>query len=261
MRLTHPDLSVPRPSPRRPWRNPAPRSWWAGRRATPAPPTPAAWQDRVYLSSDNVYSADDALLATLPHGASLNADGNLQPRSHGHAANGSAHVHFSWRYGCSRAGDGRQRRRDEQHRGVRGVAYRSLAPYADLLVHDVAAQPLLIGDPVDLTVSWTVKQPGDRSGRVRDLGRPVWLSTTSTFRADRLIGEFCARRSAAARPPPYTETQIITLARARRAGSTSSCTRRDRAGVRAGRRPRQHGRRRARVDVMTIPYADLVVNA
>ena len=46
---------------------------------------------------------------------------------------------------------------------ARGLAY---APYADLLVSDVTCQELLIGDPVDLTVSWTVTNMGTGPRRV-----------------------------------------------------------------------------------------------
>ena len=52
----------------------------------------------------------------------------------------------------------------------------SLFPYADLTVTEVIAPELLVGDPVDLTVTWTVQNVGAGPGRVGSWTDRVVLS-------------------------------------------------------------------------------------
>ena len=67
-----------------------------------------------------------------------------------------------------------------------------LAPYADLAVSAVAAPQQIIGDPADLTVSWTVANQGTGAGPVDTWTDAVILSRNEVLGDgdDWIVGRF-----------------------------------------------------------------------
>ena len=89
----------------------------------------------------------------------------------------------------------------------------ALFPYADLTVTDVQAPELLIGDPVDLTVTWTVQNVGDGPGRQTSWTDRLVLSRDEILgdADDIVLGEF-VHDGAVPEGSSYTRTEIIQLA-------------------------------------------------
>ncbi|NEQ69480.1 MAG: hypothetical protein F6K21_29110, partial [Symploca sp. SIO2D2] len=135
----------------------------------------------------------------------------------------------------------------------------ALKPYADLTVTEVIAQELVVGDPVDLTVTWTVENQGTGQGEVDTWTDRVYLSRDGVLGNDILIGEF-VRTGFVPVGASYTATEIIQLAAATEGRFTLFVV------TDASDEVFEHtdiadnvGSPDHPVDVSRIPYADLIV--
>jgi len=193
LRLTHPDLVVDSVS--LPGGNAAESGSnitvnWVGRNAGSGTTT-ANWVDRVYLSTDATRSADDILLGSLPHSGAVDPVGTYNGSIAARLPDG---VTGSMRIlvVSDAASDVLEGVGEGNNIAASGALSISLAPYADLTVTRVDAPPLLIGDPVDLTVTWEVRNDGTGPGTVNSWLDRVVLSRDQVLgNADDLVlGEF-----------------------------------------------------------------------
>ena len=152
--------------------------------------TPAAWFDRVYLSTDAVYSAGDLFLGEVAHAGPL-------PFGQGVPGEITAElpidVSGDWYFVVVSDADGQILETDGEADNQAAAAVNvSLAPYADLAVTDVIAPAMVIGDPGELTVTWIVKNQGTGSGFTDQWTDAVILSTNATVGDgdDLVLGRF-----------------------------------------------------------------------
>src|SRR4029077_20419581 len=88
-----------------------------------------------------------------------------------------------------------------------------LAPYADLIVSSVTApSALVVGNPAQVDVSWTVANQGTGAGATGDWVDRLVLSTNSTYGDgdDRLVGDF-PHTGTIAPGTSYTRSETVTL--------------------------------------------------
>ncbi|HND50976.1 MAG TPA: CARDB domain-containing protein, partial [Pirellulaceae bacterium] len=221
--------------------------------------TLAGWSDRVYLSTNGTLDGGDRLLATVTRDESL-APGATTDRSAlveiPADANGS--------YFLIVATDDPNRIVEpnaESNNTATRVVTVDLSPYADLIVTRVAAPTQVIGDPARMTVSWTVTNRGLAAGRTSSWNDAIVASSDSILGNgdDVLLGRFPHTGSLAVNSS-YSREESITLP-PNLTGSFRLFARADvdevvfenyletNNGLAAP----------AALNVMPIPYADLVV--
>ncbi len=146
--------------------------------------------------------------------------------------------------------------------GVSDAVPISLFPYADLTVTEVTAPELLIGDPVDLTVTWTVSNVGDGPGRVDRWTDRVILSNDDVLgdADDIVLGTF-EHNGAVPVGESYSRTEILPLAN-RTNGRFTLFVQTDVDDVvyEVDGDASNTGSPEHPVDVTTQPYSDLVVD-
>ena len=175
-------------------------------------PAPAPWVDRIYLSTDASLSGDDLVLGELTHATAL-ADGRA-------SYNGQLIVQLpdgiDGTYNVLVVTDAdaavEEVADESDNDGASSALAVSLAPYADLATDNVTAPSLVIGDPVDLTVSWRVTNTGTGAGPVDTWQDRVILSTDDTVGNgdDLVIGSF-------------THTGLMPIGTSYTAQRSSSC--------------------------------------
>ncbi len=143
--------------------------------------TGTGWVDDVYLTTNGVLSSSAVLLGSVPQTASLGAGQTYQAELNATLPNGiqggykvvvETNATGTVNEGLTGAGN------DTTASSVMNV---SLAPYADLSVGDVTAPPLVIGNPVTITVSWQVTNNGTGPGTTSQWDDRVVLSTSPVF--------------------------------------------------------------------------------
>ena len=220
-----------------------------------------SWIDRVYLSADDSVSSDDLLLGDISQSRSLAIGGTYEASLE---ATLPEAISGEFYFVVVPDADNRVREGDGEAIGARASDSFDLAlyPYADLTVSEVVAPELLIGDPVDLTVSWTVENVGEGAGRTAVWNDVIVLSGNDVFgdHDDRELGRFVH----SGRMPSgttYDRTETVTLP-ARTNGRFTLFVKTDAnddvyelEGDAANT-----GRPDHRVDVTTKPYADLQVD-
>ena len=170
------------------------------------------WTDAVYLSSDNAFSPDDVRLGEsltsddLAVGASI--DRSLSVRLPD-AVSGNFHfIIVPDANNSVNEGAG-----EDTPPAISDLFEIALFPYADLTVTQVIAPELLVGDPVDLTVSWTVKNVGAGPGRVNAWTDRVILSTDDVLGdADDVVLGTYTHSGVVPAGAEYSRTEIIQLA-------------------------------------------------
>jgi hypothetical protein len=226
------------------------------------------WLDRLYLSDNATFDAGDMLLGEVAHAGPLAANGQY-----------SAHLDFHIPVGASGAkffilrtdaGDVVIEPNGEvNNTAMAGIAIQ-LAPFADLQTSDVSfvagfddhGQPVAIGDPAQVSVSWTVTNKGTGAGSTAE-----WVDTVVASRNaiagdgdDVVLGQF-AHSGALAVDGSYSQTQNLTLPPGFQ-GRFHLFVRSDAQDVvfennseanNAGEAPKL-------LDVVPIPYADLTVS-
>ncbi|MCA9191785.1 MAG: hypothetical protein KDB03_08485 [Planctomycetales bacterium] len=219
------------------------------------------WTDRLYLSTDDTWSGNDLLLGGLEQVGPLAANASYQAQLIATLPDG-----ISGQYYLIAVPDALQNIQEGvgESTGVKAsnpIAVTSF-PYADLTVGQVTAPELLIGDPVDLTVSWTIENVGAGAGREDHWWDRVVLSGDDVFgnSDDRQIGIF-EHFGSMPSGTSYDRTEIIQLP-ARTSGrftlfvQTDST---DQVYELPGHQPNVMAAGHP-VDITATPYADLVVS-
>ncbi|MCY2955084.1 MAG: hypothetical protein NTU53_24415 [Planctomycetota bacterium] len=223
---------------------------------------PGDWLDRVYLSTDATLSGDDLLRAEVTRPDDLTASGTYNAQAIITLPNGISGTYYI--IVKTDAADGVEEATFDDNNATPTAAVAvSLAPYADLAISAVMAQSQLIGDPVDLTVSWTVTNAGTGAGPISSWTDRVVLSRDGTLGNgdDLVLGNF-TRSGAMPVATSYTQTQIITLPAAL-VGRFTLFVKTDAADVVYEHTDTNSnvGSPAHFVDVMPVPCADLVVEA
>ena len=234
---------------------------WTGRNAGTGA-TAAAWTDRVYLSNNNTLSVDDLLLGSLDHAGVVQASATYAASLAVTLPNGlSGSFYLIVRPDADNVvveGAGL-----ETDIGVSAAFPITLAPYADLEVSGVTAPEQIIGDPADLTVTWIVTNKGNGTGLIDAWTDAVILSRNTTLGDgdDLVMGRF-AHQGLMPAQTFYSQSQTIQLPAAFEGRFTLFVvTDRDDAvyehtGTGANSATPGH-----LVDIMPLPYADLVLQS
>ncbi|MCI0535453.1 MAG: putative Ig domain-containing protein, partial [Verrucomicrobiales bacterium] len=261
MAITHPDLVIDAvTAPATAQSDAEIDVTWTGRNAGTGAVV-GSWVDRAYLSADDAFSLGDVLLGELARNAALNPaqtyNGTLRvllPKG----VEGNFRVLIvsdASEQVLEGAGEG-------NNAAASAVIAVALQPYAELEVTSVTAQPLLVGDPVDLTVSWVVVNRGTGAGAVDSWVDRVVLSTDATLGNgdDRLLGEF-AHTGLVPVNEQYSVTQVIALPPALQGRFTLFVQADATDVVFEHTNARSNVGQQSPVDVVRIPYADLAVDA
>ncbi|MEL6107215.1 MAG: CARDB domain-containing protein, partial [Planctomycetota bacterium] len=170
----------------------------------------APWTDDVYLSVDNTLSADDVLLGSQTISSDL-AFGNQTSASLAVALPDG----ISGTYHLIVEPDAENLVNEGAGEATGAGSLEidiALFPYADLTVTEVVAPELLVGDPVDLTVSWTVQNVGDGPGRESNWSDRVILSTDDILGdGDDIVLVEYSHSGAVPAGQSYSRTEIIPL--------------------------------------------------
>lgn len=220
------------------------------------------WVDRVYLSADNNWSANDQLVGQRDHATPLDPQASYSSTiaiTLPDGIEGTFYVVVR-----TDAADNLNEVGGEQNNTMAsGPLVIQLAPYPDLTVTTVTAPDRLIGDPVDMSVSWTVRNVGTGTGDVGTWAEQVVLSRDATFGNgdDQLIGSF-AHTGLLPAATEYSRSETILLPPATEGRFTLFVVT-DSADV-----VFEHldignnvGAADHQIDIMPQPFADLVVDA
>ena len=220
-------------------------------------PALGSWIDRVYLSSDTVVDAGDALLGSVVRTGSLAAGSSVS----GHLDAVIPIDRSGALYLIVRADDGNQiveRNAEGNNIAVAGFTV-SLAPYADLAVSNVTSPTLLIADPARITVGWTVSNIGTGAGQTSQWTDSVVLSRNEIAGDfdDIVIGRF-TRDSSLAAGGSYSriETMFAPAAISGRF-NVFVIADADRLVFENNLKANNAGSSGTPLDLMPIPYADL----
>ena len=220
-----------------------------------------SWVDRIYLSSDGAFNTGDRLLAERTHAGPLAAtsgysdeiDLQLPPELTGNR----------FLLLVTDAADAVFEPGDEDNNVANAAIAIELAPYADLLASDVVAAELTVGDPAEVTVTWTVTNDGTGTGTVAQWIDRIIASTDTTVGNgdDRFVAEF-TRDGLLAVDESYTRTETFLLPPALQ-GRFHLFVKTDAAGAVFENNLEANNIAESPTvfDVTRIPYADLVVGA
>src|SRR5262249_21957718 len=152
-------------------------AWTTANQGTGA--TIGGWVDRLYLSTDDQFSAGDRLLGSRTFGGPLGA---------GEVASGTPDVTVpvdltgAVRLLLVTDATAQVNELDgENNNLVTRALDVQMAPYADLTVSGVTATDRLIGDPATLSVTWTVANQGTGVGLTPDWVDVVYASTDTVL--------------------------------------------------------------------------------
>ncbi len=221
-----------------------------------------SWTDRIYLSKDNLLSSEDWLLGDVEQNRTLAPNQTYSASLTKHLPEGIQGEYFL--IGVSDVantiveGDG-----ELTSRFPSNPFNVSLFPYADLKVTEVSAPPLVIGDPVDLLVTWKVDNVGAGAGRTSSWTDRVVLSSNATLGDgdDITIGRFEHQGSMPA-SSQYERSEIIALP-PRISGRFTLFVQtdaNDEVFEISGHQPNEKALSHV-VDIAQKPYADLVVDS
>ncbi|MBN2450718.1 MAG: putative Ig domain-containing protein, partial [Lentisphaeria bacterium] len=214
------------------------------------------WTDRLTITpagKAEVILAESARTADLAGGASYEAEVTV-------ALPDGIAGSFVLRLLCDAENEVDERADEGDNLDTAFVAM-TLAPYPDFELVEVTSPSIAIGDPVDLHITWRVRNAGDAAGRIASWMDRVWLSTDESLGGgDTLLGEVTHDGLV----PPGIEYQgsLIATMPAGFVGRRTVIVE-----ANAERRAYEHPDTAANVgtpghptDIMLIPYADLVVN-
>ena len=216
------------------------------------------WTDRVVLSHDGV--AVDAVLATVVRNGPLEANATYDAFADVTLPLGTSGNYFI--VVVSNYTGSLSERSTSNNSGNFASAV-ALSPYADLAVSNVTAPPQTIDDPARINVSWTVTNQGTGVGRTTQWTDCVVLSGNDVYGDgdDLIIGSF-VHNGALAATGSYTRTESILL--------PNGLSNRFHVFVKSdvlsevfenGSESNNTASLGSTINVMPIPYADLVVES
>ncbi|MAE65735.1 MAG: hypothetical protein CMJ18_15810, partial [Phycisphaeraceae bacterium] len=224
-------------------------------------PGPGSWIDRVYLSEDTQVDAGDRLLAERVE------PGPLAPLADYEVTldlplpidvSGTRFIIV-----VTDDDDEVQETADEDNNVVSSVVEIALAPFADLVVSNILGPPLSVGDPITITVDWTLSNIGTGPGLADTWVERIVASTDDVFGDgdDRLLAEVThtgliattdeVERSHTFRLPPAFSGRYVLYVQTDATGAVFE------NGSEANNVARMPGD----FDVVLQPYADLVVES
>ena len=158
----------------------------------------AAWYDAVYVSVDDKFDASDVLLSEFAHDGLLSVGASYARQEQVILPNGIFGIYYLLLRTDARS---QMTETNAENNNLAAAASTvSLAPYADLVVSSlVSTADIVVGNPAQIDVSWTVRNQGTGSGPV-----DVWLdrivvSSNAVYgdADDRLVGRVRPHRRAA----------------------------------------------------------------
>ncbi len=217
--------------------------------------------DKVYLATGTTVDANAVLLTTVTHTGSVAANGSYAGTANVTLPNG---ITGTFHIVVVTNADGAVIEGPQANggTGASGPLAVTLAPYADLGVSNVTAPPLLVGDPVSLAVSWTVTNSGTGTGTVSNWVDRVILSTNSApgLGGDIVVGEF-AHSGLLSVNGSYTQSQTVLLPPTTQGHYNLFVVTNATGTVYEGPNTASNiASPNHFVDVVTQPYADLVVD-
>ncbi|MEF8723661.1 MAG: CARDB domain-containing protein [Candidatus Accumulibacter delftensis] len=228
-----------------------------------------AWTDRLYLSRDATLGADDTLLGELAHGGPLATGASYDAQLQVNLPLAASGDYFLLLVGDAL---GQVHELGAENNNVGSTPFAAaLAPYANLVVSAVSAEAsvpyapapeVVVGDPAQITVSWTVGNDGNGVGQTTQWTDTLLVSTDSIVGNgdDRVLASY-EHLGALAVGESYTRSETFLLP-AYFQGRYHFFVRSD-----AGNQVFENGleadnaAEAARIfDVVRIPYADLIVS-
>jgi hypothetical protein len=163
---------------------------WRGRSQGTGPATPP-WTDAVYLSTDGTLSGDDRLLGELRIEDAVPVGQTYDRSLAVTLPNGMAGTYYLL-VAADAEDDVAENAGEGDNAAASPPLLVNLAPYADLAVAHVLAPEVLIGDAVDLTVTWKVENQGTGGSLVDRWWDRVVLSPDETLgnSDDWVLGQF-----------------------------------------------------------------------
>ncbi|MEM9826972.1 MAG: CARDB domain-containing protein, partial [Planctomycetota bacterium] len=223
-------------------------------------PAKSPWAETVYLSQDDVLSPDDIQWGRVIAEADLAVDQSVNRSLSGVLPEGiSGDYYFIVVVDSDNEvneGDG-----EDTPPAISDAFDVSLFPYADLTVAQLDAPELLVGDPVDLTVSWAIENVGDGPGRVSSWTDRVVLSRDDVLgnADDMMLGNFPHDGGAPA-GSQYSRTEVFPLP-ARTNGRFHLFVQTDVDDVVFEVDGHASNLTSRIVDISTTPFSDLVVDS
>ncbi|MFH1842063.1 MAG: CARDB domain-containing protein [bacterium] len=226
-------------------------------------PALGTWTDALYLSRDDVVGWGDLKLAELSHTGPLVAGASYTSGAAVDIPLDSSGDYWVLVWSDSGYAVSEGLTGEWPNNMGAGNLQVTLAPYADLAVSNVVAPALTIADPASVTVTWTVTNQGTGVGRTTEWTDAVVASrdAISGNADDRLLARF-SHAGGMAVGESYTRSETFLLPPAFE-GRYTLFVRTDVDGLvfENGIEGNNAAAASGFFDVMTIPYADLVVDA
>ena len=158
-----------------------------------------AWTDRVYLSRDAALGSDDTLLGELAHAGPLAVGASYDAQLQVNLPLAASGDYFVLVVGDAL---GQVREVGAENNNVGSTPFTAaLAPYANLVVSTVSAEAsipyapapeVVVGDPAQITVSWTVGNDGNGVGQTTQWTDTLLVSTDAVVGNgdDRIIASY-----------------------------------------------------------------------
>ena len=236
-------------------------NWTVQNSGTGATAASSTVTDKVYLATGTTVDGSAVLLTTVTHTGTLAANGTYAGTANITLPNG---ITGNYHIVVVTNSDGAivEGPQASGGTGASGAIAITLAPYADLTVTNVTAPPLLVGDPVSLAVSWTVTNAGTGMGSATTWVDRVILSPNSApgGPGDIVVGNF-VHTGLLTVNGSYTQSQTILLPPALQGHYNLFVVTNATNTVYEGPNTATDIASPSHfVDVVTQPYADLVVN-
>jgi len=217
------------------------------------------WVDELFLSSDATLDAGDRPLGELLQSASLAPAESVPSQLDVTLPLDVSGPHFLLL--AADAGDAVEEVGDEGNNTASSSIQVDLAPYADLAVTNVRGPPLSTGDPVEVTVEWTLINAGTGTGTVGTWNERIVASSDDVFgdgddvvlaavtHTGLIDAGASLERSHTFMTPPGFQGRFVLFVQT------------DATGVifENGFEANNFGRKADFFDVIPIPFADLVV--
>ena len=175
--------------------------------------TLSGWSDQIFLSADEILgNGDDVFLGSFDHSGVLDVNDSYQQTQTVRLSDGISGGYYivvkvdSENAVNEFALEGNNVTVSENSTQV------TLAPYADLIVSSVSAPDLVIGDPAEAVVSWTVENQGTGAGRTSEWTDRIVLSSNPDYgdADDQIVAEFM-HSGVLDVGENYSRSEVVTL--------------------------------------------------